>query len=214
MNIIIGNRTRKCMDLLGIMDFPFTEQLIKSNFRQLALKYHPDVNKSEEAEKKFIKIKEAYDTIINLATCITQEDVESELRNQRDKEEDIFALYDKCKRCEGTGKISERRTIYEPIDPSVRRKPQPCILCRPVHCSKCNKGEFTLKSGRKVTCLNCDGSGFLPDKGCSWCWGRGKKIQFKETYKTVFVNCVNCNGTGKVEVNPFNPVIPKGAVMV
>lgn len=214
MNIIIGDRTRKYMDTLGIVDFPFSEQLIKSNFRQLALKYHPDINKTVEAEKKFIRIKEAYDAIINLATCVTQEDIEIELKNQKDKEEDIFALYNECELCKGTGKVLERQTIYEPIDPSAKHKPQPCILCRKVRCPKCDKGEFTLRSGRKVTCLHCEGSGVLPDRKCSWCLGRGTRPRSKVSYKTVFVNCSNCNGTGKIEVKPFNPVIPKGAIMV
>ena len=37
-----------------------TEQEIKSAFRKLAKKYHPDVNKTPEAEAKFKEIGEAY----------------------------------------------------------------------------------------------------------------------------------------------------------
>lgn len=38
---------------------------IKSKYRKLAKKYHPDVNKSPDAEEKFKAITEAYESIIN-----------------------------------------------------------------------------------------------------------------------------------------------------
>lgn len=38
---------------------------VKKRYKQLAKKYHPDVNKEKNAHKKFLKIKEAYEKIIN-----------------------------------------------------------------------------------------------------------------------------------------------------
>ena len=40
-----------------------TEQEIKSAYRKLARKYHPDVNKTKEAEAKFKDINEAYEVL-------------------------------------------------------------------------------------------------------------------------------------------------------
>ena len=40
-----------------------TEAEIKSAFRKLARKYHPDVNKTKEAEEKFKEINEAYEVL-------------------------------------------------------------------------------------------------------------------------------------------------------
>ena len=40
-----------------------TEQEIKSSYRKLARKYHPDVNKTSEAEAKFKDINEAYEVL-------------------------------------------------------------------------------------------------------------------------------------------------------
>ena len=38
---------------------------IKNAYRQLAKKYHPDVNHSKNAQEKFIAITEAYEFLIN-----------------------------------------------------------------------------------------------------------------------------------------------------
>ena len=38
---------------------------VKKRYKQLAKKYHPDVNKEKNAHKKLLKIKEAYENIIN-----------------------------------------------------------------------------------------------------------------------------------------------------
>ena len=40
-----------------------TEAEIKSAYRKLARKYHPDVNKTKEAEEKFKEINEAYEVL-------------------------------------------------------------------------------------------------------------------------------------------------------
>ena len=44
-----------------------TEQEIKSAYRKLARKYHPDVNKTKEAEEKFKDINEAYEVLSDKA---------------------------------------------------------------------------------------------------------------------------------------------------
>jgi len=51
-------------DLLGVKKTATAAELKKS-YRQLALKYHPDRNKSAEATEKFKKISEAYEVLSN-----------------------------------------------------------------------------------------------------------------------------------------------------
>ena len=38
---------------------------VKKRYKELAKKYHPDVNKEKNADKKFLKIKDAYEKISN-----------------------------------------------------------------------------------------------------------------------------------------------------
>ncbi len=49
-------------DILGI-SFTATKEEIKRAYRVLALKYHPDRNKTEGAEAKFIEINQAYEAL-------------------------------------------------------------------------------------------------------------------------------------------------------
>jgi len=42
-----------------------SQQEIQKAFRKLARKYHPDVNKSPEAEAKFKQINEAYERLLS-----------------------------------------------------------------------------------------------------------------------------------------------------
>ena len=50
-----------------ILNVPFDAdlKLIKKSYRQLALKYHPDKNKSSDSHERFVVIVEAYEVLSN-----------------------------------------------------------------------------------------------------------------------------------------------------
>lgn len=50
--------------VLGVSPSASTQD-IKRAYRRLALKYHPDVNKEAGAQEKFMRIKQAYNTLLN-----------------------------------------------------------------------------------------------------------------------------------------------------
>lgn len=58
----MSKKKRDYYEVLGIPKHA-TEQDIKKAFRQLAMKYHPDRNKSHDAEEKFKEINEAYEIL-------------------------------------------------------------------------------------------------------------------------------------------------------
>jgi len=60
-----GENWEQCVKILGLEENAgFGE--IQARYRRLVLKYHPDINKSQEAVERFREIVEAYGTLIDL----------------------------------------------------------------------------------------------------------------------------------------------------
>jgi len=198
ININIGGATRTYMQVLGIDSYPFTEEELKTKFKILVRRYHADTGINDK--EKTAEIIEAYQHLKNLTRDIFNNTSES----LEEKENDLFDLSDTCKTCKGTGSAFQK--VYKGL--------QRCPSCdngrKPLKCKFCDKGGFTLRSGRKVSCRVCSGSGIWKHVYCFDCNGIGVKfINIDAPHK-----CPDCKGKGKVEVKVFNPVIPKGAVLI
>lgn len=160
MRIFIGNETEKAMAILQINRFPFSETELKKNYKQLVFIYHPDRNNgSDESVKRTKQIINAYNKIKNLATPEPNEKEAVKIQEHYEKEkEDVFTFWEKCDRCNGTGRIITKKYIGEYLDylfSSIKQKP-----------------------------------------------------------KYEVNNCPKCRGAGEIKIEVFNPVIPKGGVMI
>lgn len=59
-----GGQRESPYEVLGVSLSAAPDE-IKRAYRRLALKYHPDVNKEANAQEKFLRIKHAYNTLMN-----------------------------------------------------------------------------------------------------------------------------------------------------
>jgi len=80
-------------DILGV-SHNATLDGIKKAYRELALKYHPDINKSKEAEEKFKEINEAYAVLSDPEKRKQYDLMGNDEFNTRFSEEDIFRDFD------------------------------------------------------------------------------------------------------------------------
>ena len=81
---------KKYYDILGL-PHRASKQAIKAAYRKLAFKYHPDVNKDADAQKKFLEISEAYELLtspnIGVVRKYTEDKAkaEEEIRKARER---------------------------------------------------------------------------------------------------------------------------------
>ncbi len=216
-------------DVLGISKTASATE-IKSAFRKLAKEWHPDVNKSPEAEAKFKELQEAYavlsdenkrkqyDQFGHSAFTNAQGGFSGfegfDFGNMSDIFEELFGNYGFSGRSRSNSSrrrgndVLYRMTIdFEEAVYGAKKDIKVDVIDT---CPECNgKGGFN-----ETTCSECHGSGtitqeqrtmfgtFLSRTTCSYCHGTGRSFERK---------CSTCHGTGQVKNNKIITVtIPKG----
>jgi molecular chaperone DnaJ len=181
--------TQEALKILEVTKSDEKEK-IKKNFRKLAAKFHPDVNKSPDAEEKFKKINEAYNLLTN-----PQEDVK---RSPFHRATSNF----------------RKQVEFEPLHLHINITFEEAVLgftkkipCqRYIRCETCEGTTGTLTSNN---CKVCDGRGkkvhkvlnFTVVSECDSCGGRGAE------YKS----CDACNGEGaKLQNHEIDIKVPGG----
>ena len=199
---------RDYYEVLGI-EREASDQQIKSAYRKLALKYHPDRNPgNKQAEEHFKEAAEAYAVL-----------ADSQKRSLYDRfghagisgagagggfDPTIFADFSDI--FAGLGDAFGFGDIFG----SRRRKggPQRGADLRydlEITFEESARGtETTIQIPREETCEPCKGTGAAPGttaETCSQCRGSGQ-LRFQQGFLTVARPCPNCRGTGKTIAKP------------
>lgn len=186
---------------------------IKKAYRRLALKYHPDRNKSKEAEEKFKEISEAYAVLSDPEKRRLYDMYGHAGIDERYSQEDIFrsARFEDIFADLGFGGIDRIFDIFFGGG-AARRAPARGADLRfdmEITLEEAAKGAEKVVSYRRLeTCERCGGSGAEPGSGrvtCPACGGRGS-VGFTQrtpfgTYST-FTTCSRCGGEGSIVSNP------------
>lgn len=210
--VMAGESEKRYMSILDIKDYPFSESTLKAHYRKAAFKFHPDVSdaKSEEQMKM---VNAAYTFLKEVAQPDYAENHIEKEKQFRDT--DIFKFWQPCEKCNSKGYILREVPDVESCTncpPIIHRVGWWFLFERPrgqgyqfEDCPSCIKGETT--SGKE--CNRCAGTGKVK-KVCAACNGKGIKRNKENFIKEL---CLRCHGNGRIEIKPFNPVIPKGAVL-
>ena len=195
---------------------------IKTSFRRLALKYHPDRNRgNKEAEEKFKEINEAYQCLSNKEKRALYDRYGKDgLNGNFNSGFADFDLGDIFSSFFGDGFARREKREFDKynldmelnielgFEEAIFGAEKEIKYKIKTPCSACNA--TGSKDGKKQTCKTCGGSGnYVRRSGfmsyvqtCPMCGGSGETIAQK---------CSKCNGaTYQEEEKTFNVSIPKG----
>jgi molecular chaperone DnaJ len=186
-----------------------TDQEIKSAYRKLALKYHPDRNQGDkQAEEHFKEAAEAYSVLadaqkrgaydrfghagVGAAAGAGGFDptIFADFNDIFGNLGDIFGLGDLFgggRRRSGPQRGSDLRYDLEITFEEAARG-----------------GETTIQIPREETCETCKGSGAAPGTSpdtCPQCKGRGQ-LRFQQGFLTIARPCHVCHGSGRLITKP------------
>ncbi|MGC8662576.1 MAG: molecular chaperone DnaJ [Candidatus Micrarchaeia archaeon] len=221
--------TNDYYNILGVSRNASTDE-IKKAYRELALKYHPDRNKSKEAEEKFKEINEAY-AVLSDPEKRKQYDMYGPAGfNQRYSEDDIFRGFnfeDIFKDLGinfgfdfGAEDISEE--FFSPFGGRRgRERVGQSILYRLDITLKdvANGTEKEIMFRHIKKCPHCGGSGAEPNAKlvkCPECNGRGVILSVKNTFFgriQTSSTCPRCGGSGKIYDKPCKVCNGTGGVV-
>lgn len=178
---------------------------IKSAFRQLARKLHPDVNKEHDAEERFKEINEAYAVLSDTEKRAVYDRYGHAGLNGVGGASDFSTIdfSDIFEEFFGFGGGGRRRSRNQP------RRGADLNLAITLTFEEAVFGvDKEIEFTRDEVCTTCRGSGAQPGTSptrCTTCEGRGEVRQVRNTFLGSMVQvttCPTCNGQGEVISSP------------
>jgi len=163
-----------------------SEEDAKKAYRELAKKYHPDINKAPEAEAKFKEISEAYTAIQN-----------GWKPGQKNQQPNPFAGFNpKDIFSNAFGGFEEFFNQYQPVF-----SPHIDLVIDLDFLDACHGADKLLKYNVREMCSECKDYYSKHKKfstsRCGDCHGLGRRIQ-KNAFISITTTCKTCNGTGEI----------------
>lgn len=196
---------------------------IKEAFRKLALQYHPDRNKSPDAEERFKEIAAAY-AILSDPKKRADYDAQGFAGVAGFTPEDLFGGIDFGDifgnhgfGFDFGGGLFDRLFRHARAGPSRGRDVE-VVLTIPLQRVNLG-GEETVRISRPVTCPDCHGSGAMAGttpRKCPECKGTGRKVISRQEKGGVHFQqisaCLACGGVGAVIDKPCKKCGGRGEV--
>ena len=194
-------------EILGV-DKNASKDEIKSAFRKMARKWHPDINKAPEAEAKFKELGKAYETLMDDDKRATYDRYgEDGLQNAGFSTQGPFA--------NGFGDLEEVFNSFfgggfgfggsRRRDPNAPQRGDDLRLDIEIEFEEAAFGiNREIKIDHLETCKTCNGSGAKAGskpKTCQHCGGHGSVQQTTRTVLgqfTQIVTCPHCHGKGTI----------------
>jgi len=202
---------RDYYDVLGV-DKSASEAEIKSAFRKLAKKYHPDLNKEPDAAEKFKEVQEAYDVLGDEQKRKTYDQYGSAAFDNN-AGGNPYGSYGNYGGFNTSGFGFEDINLDDILSNMFggsfggRKKNRPVKGDDILYRMNISFEEAVFGSKKDITldltekCEACDGKGGFNPKTCSTCNGTGKIRRSQSSLFGSFLTettCPDCNGTGEV----------------
>ena len=204
---------RDYYDVLGV-DKSASDAEIKSAFRKLAKKYHPDLNKEPDAADKFKEVQEAYDVLGDEQKRKTYDQFGSAAfdNNAGGNPYGSYGNYGNYGGFNTSGFGFEDINLDDILSNMFggsfggRKKNRPVKGEDVLYRMNISFEEAVFGAKRDITldltekCENCDGKGGFNPKKCSTCNGSGKVRRSQSSLFGSFLTettCPDCNGTGE-----------------
>ena len=216
-------------EILGISKNASADEM-KSAYRKLALKYHPDRNKDKGAEDKFKEISEAYAVLSDSQKRQKYDQYGHAGFDQMYSQEDIFRGANFHDFEDIFGGNSPFDSIFGQMFGGMfggaggrgRRKGEFGADLQTeieITLEEAARGvKQDLKFNHSVSCNHCDGSGAEPGSSrheCRLCGGRGQVQQARKAGPMSFytvTTCPNCRGEGSAVEKPCRDCAGTGRI--